>query len=242
VVDLFANFGGRCFTRSLLRLLGRGGRYAKWDGVGLHDVLVGAFGSATLGDVPTRLVLPTVLVSGPSATVVAQHNFPDSPFLGRTLVDACMASAAAPGFFPMRAFPNPGSAGGMDAYADGGLGCNFPGLLAIDIHRLISGLTDDDFVLLGLGTGTTSLHASADALDRGFIPWLSDLAGAFIGASESTEYAQAQDRLGARFLAVRGPPTGSDSVDDASVIPQRIADGLATDVTAAVKLLNWLGS
>lgn len=240
VVAVFQNQGSNCFTRDELRKLGHGAIYAKWDGCGMASVLQGVFGTMTIGNVPKPLVLATTRVSGIDAQTVLLNNLPDSPWLSMTVVDACMASAAAPFFFPMRAIANPDT-GSVEAYADGGLGTNSPGLAAIDLHRSLSVLTDEDYALLDLGTGTNAIGLTASNLDIGLLTWLPVLASTFIDAQESVEEGEAGERFGRWYVPILGLPTGQDSVDDAGVIPQRIADGLATDVSAAVNLLAAMG-
>jgi hypothetical protein len=125
-----------------------------------------------------------------------------------------------------------------DLYWDGGMGCNSPGVAAIDLHRSTSGLGDSSYALLDLGTGTDATGLSADDPDLGFMRILSALAATFLDANESVEEGEAAERFGSHYVSLLGEPTGMDSVDDATVIPRRIADGLATDISAVTALFN----
>ena len=202
IADIYRNCGGACFTRDLMREAGEGIFRAKWDGVGLRQVCCN-----TLGRVTMRDVRPLVIVAAiwPGKTKVAIHNAPGSPFLDWSLVDAVLASSAAPGYFP-------GHVVDGVCYVDGGLVDNLPGPDLLDKFPNVK-------ALIALTTGQTPLGSFSSNPDRGFMSWGVDLLDCETAGPVSSAKEEMEDRLGPGFVMVDFP-VGDYYMDDATAIPR----------------------
>lgn len=173
IVDFYRNAGPKIFTRQApmkrgwfsgvgRALLARRLRHvglayddlfqARYDSVELRRALQEVFGTKTLLDAKTHVLIPAVDLSRGSPVVFKTPHLPDANSRDRSFlaVDIALATAAAPTFFPHAAI-RPGS-----AYSDGGLWANNPALVAVaEVLRIRkSGTRDFDGVqVLSVGTG-----------------------------------------------------------------------------------------
>lgn len=136
--EIFA--GQRLALRGLLRSQYRSGA--------LRRVLTEVFGQRTMADVPGRLILPATDASNGNVFIIKspyRDDFVrDAPI---ALVDAIMASCAAPGYFdPVR----------IREYllADGGLWCNDPSIVAYIEATAQLQIAPQNVRILSLGTGS----------------------------------------------------------------------------------------
>jgi len=120
------------FVAKIVRAVGYGSRTGEGA---LRTALVDVFGDMTFADVLNKrriaLAIPTIDMARHMPVVfktrhLARSNGRDDT---RTLVDACMATTAAPILRSLAALTEPGS-GARAVYTDGGLWANNPGVLA----------------------------------------------------------------------------------------------------------------
>jgi patatin-like phospholipase/acyl hydrolase len=97
-----------------------------------------------LADLKVPLLLPAVNWNASRLHLLASGGLPDKDTLGLTLMDAMLATAAAPTYFPAHAAAN-------HVFVDGGLAANAHStrLLQTLGDECIAGLTDQDKALLG---------------------------------------------------------------------------------------------
>jgi uncharacterized protein len=146
IADMYTYRSAHIFARQKLSI--RGLLRSKYRPEPLRQVLTDIFGERTMALVPAKLILPATDVSNGNVFVIKSAY--DNEFVRDgdiRLVDAVMASCAAPGYFdPVR----------VKEYllADGGLWSNNPSLLAHveAVSRLR--VPTDDIRILSVGTGT----------------------------------------------------------------------------------------
>jgi hypothetical protein len=144
IQNLYRDHGRSIFPFQRLRAIPGLGRFVRGSGFGLRkgaaalrSVLTAELGDTTFADVYSRrgiaLAIPTVDLNRHAAVVfktahLARLNGRDD---NRTLVDACMATTAAPILRAMEKLTEPNSAGTRAVYVDGGLWANNPGAVGI---------------------------------------------------------------------------------------------------------------
>lgn len=143
----------------------------------LRAALTTVLGDETLGQVYQRrniaLCVPTVDAETGRAWV---FKTPHVRRLTRDnnyrLVDVCMASAAAPIYFPLHRIPspNPGSKA-VHSFVDGGLWANDPVMVALAEALEVAGDRDIHVVSVGTCSGAQSQPLSDKDADRGIWGW-----------------------------------------------------------------------
>lgn len=139
----------KCF-RFLKRIAG-----AKYQSDVLKNILEETFGSKTIGECQTRLLIPSYNLTTNSVQIFKTPHATDLQIdYKRKIVDVLLATTAAPTYFP----PHNNTSG---VYVDGGIGANNPSFIA-----LVEALSDrcgwaiDDIYLLSIGC-TESLSSFA---------------------------------------------------------------------------------
>jgi len=167
-LDLFVKHVPRIFTQADLpfreRLLAfKGWAKPAYGADDLKAALVEALGDATLGDVSKPLTINALdVVTGNTRTFRSHHHPGSAGDRGVTLVDAVLASTAAPSFFPSASVAG-------SSFIDGGMWANNPALLALLDARAL-GATDP--TLVSLGTGRLFWGRSVGfGTARGLIGW-----------------------------------------------------------------------
>jgi len=168
VLDLFKNHVPRIFTQESLTLSQKLLSFKGWakpaySGEALKAALIEAFGDATLGDIPKPLALNALdVVTGSTRTFRSHHHPGSAADRGVTLVDAVLASTAAPSFFPSASVAG-------SSFIDGGMWANNPALLALLDARALGA---EDPRLVSLGTGRLFWGRSVGfGTARGLIGW-----------------------------------------------------------------------
>lgn len=133
-----------------------GGLYVRRGDAALRQALTTLFQSTTLGDVYHQrgisLSLPAVTMSQHRAYVFKKTAASGLRNDNHTLVDACLASSAAPIFRSLAAVNDPNSASNVpDIFADGGLWANNPVLVAL-IDALLAAPDHAPIEIFCLGT------------------------------------------------------------------------------------------
>jgi patatin-like phospholipase/acyl hydrolase len=129
--------------RGLRQTMGK----ALYDTTNLRAVIKEAIPKAEkdkLGQLQVPLLLPTVNWNSSKLHLLASGAMPDKDLLGLSLMDAMLATSAAPTYFPAHT-----AAGHV--FVDGGLAANAPDLLALQGARELWGPTVD-IVMLSIGT------------------------------------------------------------------------------------------
>jgi hypothetical protein len=144
VQNLYAETGIKIFPMQWARPRPVIGMLVKGLGLGLRkgdaalrSTLEGTFGSKTIKSVYDErgiaLAVPTLDLNRHAAVVFkTQHlNRLNGRDNGRSLVDICMATSAAPILRSMARLDEPGGTGAKATYVDGGLWANNPGLIGM---------------------------------------------------------------------------------------------------------------
>lgn len=128
-------------------------------------------------------------------------NTPGSPDLNMTIVDALMATTAAPSYFPM-----------FKGYIDGGIRYNNPSMLGIT-EAIKRGAKFEDITLMSFGTGVNPDFLAEKNADWGLAQWAPYLLKIFL----SDDYAvdiQAQSMLGDRYFRFQKEYKETIELDD----------------------------
>lgn len=136
----------------------------------LYDQLALTFGTKTLQDANTNVLVPSYEVTHPDEgygkgifTLFSNLTVPGLGLTGQNakMVDVAGATSAAPVYLPAYVF-------GGKTYLDGGLYCNNPTQLGLDIMQAIKPLANR-FCVLSIGTGLGTMQfAPEDSLVPGF--------------------------------------------------------------------------
>ena len=184
----------------------------------------------TMGQLKRHVMVPTFQVDDTTTNdweAVFMHNFPDSNFLDVPIIDAGLASAAAPTFFAGHRIPVTGQ-----VFIDGGVMANNPSTAAIAV-ALAEGKADiNDVCLLSIGTGLVDTIIQSDPSNWGIMQWMINpfhephealLGILFDGVSEADCYtSSALLGQGQRYCRVN-PPIQQTILDDWQAVPTMIA-------------------
>ncbi|OHX20886.1 hypothetical protein BI344_22530 [Chromobacterium sphagni] len=163
-------------------------------------------GEAAFQQLQHRLMIPALnLTQGKTRIFKTQHH-PDYTTDGRVrLLDAVMASAAAPVFFPIYEFDN-------RRYADGGLVANSPALIAVHEAETKLGVDPSDIHLMMIGTRSTYHTDDSKApLQRGIFGahgwrfwkgWKANLIESTLSAQELLHQDMLRHKIEARLLHI----------------------------------------
>jgi predicted acylesterase/phospholipase RssA len=210
VVDLFRQHGAEVFSpRSLpdgpvsrLLDLSRSVLGPKYSGVALRAALERHLGTRTMADTLHPLVLPAVnvtrCVSKVFKTPHARGSRGDEHV---RLLDATLASCAAPAYFPSVEIDGA-------LYADGGLYAVAPDQVALHEALHFMGIEVEQVRMVSVGTATMGYQPSSGVDDdAGAVGWLSSgrLILTLIAVQQQHVLAMMEDRLGARYLRLDAP-------------------------------------
>jgi uncharacterized protein len=210
VVSLFRDHGPEVFSQRALpsgpvgRLLdlSRSVLGPKYSGVALREALQQRLGDRTMADTLHPLVLPAVNVTRCVSKVFKSPHARDSRGDEQVrLLDATLASCAAPAYFPSVRI-------GDDLYADGGLYAVAPDQVALHEAQHFMGVDADRVRLLSIGTATMGYQPDTGVEDdAGAVGWLSSgrLILTLIAVQQQHVQAMMEDRLGARYLRLDAP-------------------------------------
>ncbi|WP_191850911.1 CBASS cGAMP-activated phospholipase [Stenotrophomonas sp. SXG-1] len=200
----FVDSGAKIFKKSKIstRWL-PGWTGAKYDSAGLEEVIrkiLGKHSKVNLRDLHIPLILPTVNVSTGGPCVLLSGGVDPKRAQDLTLLDAALATSAAPTYFPSRKI-------GGDDIVDGGLIANAPDLVALAEATRMARL--DIIEMLSIGTCAGSLaRPPGDPIIAGKLGWLvkHQLIELTLSAQESLAIQTIKSFLGSRFLRIDAAP------------------------------------
>ncbi len=187
LIGLYEKEGPQIFACSLVHKIAALGnlRLAKFDPIGIEEVLQRYFGETRLKDALVDVMVTAYDIEARQpfffkswrAKVRADYDFP-----------ACMvarATSAAPTYFPPARLPSAGPASGPNDYfalVDGGVAVNNPSLSAYAEARILHGEADD-FLVVSLGTGDHAAPIPYQHASRwGLAAWAQPLFGITLDA------------------------------------------------------------
>ncbi|XP_019149982.1 PREDICTED: patatin-like protein 2 [Ipomoea nil] len=165
----------------------------KYDGKYLHQVLQDQLGDTRISQTLTHVVIPTFDIKTFEPTVFTTCDVKDSPVKNAKLSDICIATSAAPTYFPGHYFDTANSNGGKVEFnlIDGGVVANNPTLVAIssvtqrmaaeDQIFLRSSTSSNEpigvhqFLILSVGTGSAKYadkYTAEQASKWSVLQWL----------------------------------------------------------------------
>jgi len=153
IVELYEENLKVIFQKNFFAPLKQGGRYS---GNTLREKLQKVFGSQTIGEAKTDLFITATSLDnyeGAYFTNSGEHSLKEVP-----LVDAILASTAAPTYFPAC---QPASQ--TRSFIDGGMWANAPALAAISFANKDLGYAFEDIQMLCVGTGKTPIGETLQA-------------------------------------------------------------------------------
>ena len=143
---------------------------------------------SALGQLQVPLLLPAVNWNSSQLHLLASGALPDRDRLGLTLMDAMLASSAAPTYFPAHA-----AAGHV--FVDGGLAANAPDLLALQAARQLWGPAAD-IVMISVGTANPQQGQDPVAMPRRGLTLVKPLLDLVMAAQEVQAVKAARQELG----------------------------------------------
>jgi uncharacterized protein len=190
---------------------------SKYRSEPLRELLDKIFGSQTMSAAMTRLVLPATDISNGNVFVIKSPYLPS--FVRDKdikLVDAVMASCAAPSYFdPVQVHEY--------LLADGGLWANNPSFVAYTeaIGKLQADPNEIRLLSVGTGTGHQFYDIGAQPSNWGLVcGWGLRLVDTFLNLQSRTSSNASTLLLGDRYLRVSFEETGPLALDDVAQIPR----------------------
>ncbi len=188
----------------------------------LRTALQSVFGTSTIRDARTRLVIPSFdITEGRIFLFKSGHHEAFVHDLDLSCVDVAMATAAAPTFFPAKLVPDHGGV----SYIDGGVWANTPTLVAL--VEAMSFLRQDiaNVSLLSIGTTSSTLDF-ADRGRSGALAWGPSLVDLFMASQSQAASSMTSLLLGPRFHRIDASvPEHWRSLDSAARVPELVARG-----------------
>lgn len=218
---------------------------AKYDNEKLRKILEQTFGAKKLGDLATRVVIPTFNLSAPVQgggrcwAPRFMHNFdhPDND-AGVTMVEAALRTSAAPTYFPT-----------VGSYIDGGVVANDPSMIALgyalDLEDGTSVEHLGDVALLSLGTGIALNSVDGTDHDWGDTEWVQPLINLLLDANVTAAEKLCRQFLGDQYCRVSPVlPKPAIPLDDCSRRDDLVAFGQKAELDEAAAWLatHWMAA
>ncbi|WP_028402240.1 patatin-like phospholipase family protein [Ectobacillus panaciterrae] len=198
-----------------------------------------------LKDFSKRTIVTAFDVGGPmqaSWKPVFFHNFPLPEAGGATAVDAAMASAAAPIYFPS-----------YNQLIDGGVFANSPSVaaIALAVDRLLGNQSLDNLVLLSIGTGCEELRITQDTSEWGFGQWSYNspekqrskepqfpLLSVMLNGSVEADSLYSQCLLGNRYHRLNPMLSENVALDDVKAYDLLVETALSANLQPTIQFLR----
>lgn len=222
--DFYLERGRRIFPGNRVIRRARGLATAKYDQMQLRTELEDVLGEMRIGESTTRLVIPSMDVNtGKVHLWKTAHNPRFKQDYLRPMVEAAMATSAAPTFF--RAFLTEAGT----PLVDGGVFANNPAGLAATEAVGVLGWPRDEVAILSLGCGTEALNVHAQSWWRsGLIGYAPKIVDIFMTAQSDASCGSAIHLIGDRNKFYRVSP----------ILP---AKRYGLDVTGELSSLSGIG-
>jgi len=217
---------------------------AEYSSDKLEAELQRVFGTATLGDLPGKVLITSFDLDNENPDPARRtwkpklfHNLPgESNDHDRLVYKVALYTAAAPTYFPA-----------VDGYIDGGVYANNPSMCALaqtqDARNAVRPALSD-VVLLSLGTGTGLTYIQGQSLDWGYAQWARPLVNLMLDGVAGVADYQCRQILGDRYhrLAPVFPPGKNYAMDDVRHVGEMVDFAKTVDLEPAAAWLraNWV--
>jgi len=235
---------GRSLSRGVTWL--KGWIAAKHPSKPLKDAIERIFAGkekTKLSDLEVPLLIPAVSYTHAAPYLFKSRGLDAINPSKDSLLDACMATSAAPTFFPAYKLAT-------NMLVDGGLIANAPDTLAITHATRVKGLALQSIRILSVGTAGKPMQRGAQrTISSGILGWLGshDMVELTLATQEQLAVEEAQRILGQRFLRIDAQPTSDQqqflALDraDREAIETLVALGEKAYYEAEKQNAVWLG-
>jgi patatin-like phospholipase/acyl hydrolase len=225
--DVYVEHGPEIFDDSWLDDLVDLGklRGADYDIKALRREVKRLFGTTTLGDLATRVLITAFDLDNEDADPAKRtwkpklfHNFPGANSdRGSLAADVGLYTSAAPTYFPS-----------VDGYVDGSVYASNPAMCALaqtQDRRYDPTPSLDEVLLLSLGTGVSLQYVKGKVHDWGYAQWVKPLVNLMLDGTAGIADYQCSQILGVRYhrLAPVFPVGTTVPLDDTDKIAYMIA-------------------
>lgn len=204
--QIFSNRG----VESSFRHIGRSLLWSKYDGVALRNTIYSILGNTAFGDLNHRLLIPTVnLSAGQPSTFKTPHHENFRDHVNRPIAEVCLATAAAPTYFPIATIGNA-------LHTDGGLYANSPDMLAMHEAEYFLGIPTTDIHVLSVGTTTARFSLSHKGPhNMGILAWFRNqrLIRTILATQQMSVDYMMQHKLGDRYFRLDHPQSPEQQKD-----------------------------
>lgn len=209
--------------------LGRNILRPKYSGQKLRALVTSLIPENVLiGDLKHRVLVPSVNVTKGSPQVFKTGHHPTfvrDPKI--PVLDAALATSAAPSFFPMHTI-------GSERFVDGGLYANSPDILALHEATHFLNAKETEVSLLSIGTTSTKFSMSGSTpSELGWLGWMREqrLISVMVSSQQMMSDYVMRHKLGDRYLRIDQTQSKEQerelSLDTASEIARKDLQGLA---------------
>lgn len=238
LLEFYTDFGPVIFKRDTADKIadGWGTIGAMYSLDGLHSVLRGAFGDKRMKDVNPLVVTAFDLDKATpygrmwGEKVFENVTWPDTNDGETLLVDALMASSAAPVYFP-----------DWKGYVDGGVWAGNPAMAAwaqTQDPRNRVPVSAPSVKVLSFGTGRIPHYLEGENVDRGLLGYGTDLVTMpLAGAGGGVDWVMSRV-LGRRYHRVQYTLPVAWGMDDCEAVPDMIRFAESVDISPAIAWLS----
>ncbi len=241
ILKLFQERSSLIFSREALTFAQRALSFKGWavpaySEQPLREAMSEAIGDITLGECPRPLLIPCLdVVTGATRTFRSAHHPEGKSDRNVRVVDAVIASAAAPTFFPSASVAG-------SSYVDGSLWANNPALLALLDARDLWGQAEMRLLSLGCGRPIWGKPVGFGA-NRGFLGWGTPLMSLTMAAQSEGIHSYVRRLIDPENYVRVDPTIPRDliALDDPSNIPSllvRAAEAARENRDAVRKLIE----
>lgn len=230
LIKLYHEDGPKIFARPWYRKLTTlgGALGPKYDGDGLERVLKKHLQALDLGVTKTRTMIPTYDLKTRAPAFFKSWDSSDCDMLAWHV---CMATAAAPSYFPS-----------FSDHVDGGLAANDPTMCGIVELMELEKVPASQIAVLSLGTGVSDKPITEK--DWGLVGWAPAIVDCLMSGSQETVHYQC-NRIGLGAYLRLNAPLGANPaapMDDASPATLHALEAAARKVVMkqTQALLEWL--
>lgn len=166
---------------------------------------LGPSAKSTLQDIDKALVVPAVSWITGEAVLYESAGMAGSQAAAVPLLDVCLATSAAPTYFPPHAIEQAPRA---DVLVDGGLVANAPDLVALTAAARRFALPISNFEMVSVGTAGSPAGGMAGTVPQSGVGWLRSvhIVKLVLAAQERLAVSQCRTLLGSNYLRVDQPP------------------------------------